>query len=354
MSKKGGQNQYSLMGSSKGGGYTASNTTTKKINKKVGGKVESVAAPAAPIGCNSQTVYQPSYTVARRFPGSITGSLEQFAEMEKSGCVPQWILQNLDAVKYRAGKDPRGSKRHGGNRGLVKECSMVYLKNSFPFQVLLASSEMAGRVYSQDGKRGLISAPSDSCHMYQNPEKIYLSTEISDAFLRFADLDAKALAAEKHREITRDEDNNEVIHYVVHCQSRLGVEIGKNTVMNTSEKLTAKERENLLSVGIGPQYQIQLHPVAKNCFRLTPEQLAEVSGLVHAASQSGRPINMGCLDISVMPVDGCWADPCALKWAADSREMECIRKVPFTVEFELEIVYRLIDHPDMKQQKERC
>jgi len=350
-------NKYSMMSGAKVSapmGYT-STASPKKASKvgndMVGSSSEKDLAIPSNIGCHAGNVYEESYTVSRCYPGCVTASMNQCAEMEARGLVPRWVLSNAKAVQYRSASSARGSERHGNvGKALVKEVRVNYAKNGFPVQVLLTSEELQGRTYTQDGKRGLMSVPSDSELVYDEGKQVYLTPQIDNTFLRYANIDAKMLLRDKFVENRMDENGNAVERYVVPIDSPVGRVIESNTTMN--KKALNEGRSDLHTVGIGPQYTVQLHSATKKHFDLSQAQFSKAVALLVSASNRGRPINMGCLDIGIAPVSGGWKDNCGLEeWANDSRAVNAMRDVPFKVEFELEVVYRLMGHRDMMEQQ---
>lgn len=338
-------------------GYTSSPTASKKSSSRVG---EDMAASSnsvdaenpANIGCHAGNVYEGSYLVSRCYPLCIVGSMNSCAQLEARGMSPQALINNPYTVQYRCEKSDRGSERHGNvKKALVKEARIRYVKSTFPVQLLLTSSELQGRTYTQDGKRGLLSVPSDDKLEFPEGYPIYLTPQIDNTFLRYANVDAKQLLSEKFVENRLGEDGKMGERYAVPIESKVGRVIKSNTTLN--EEAVKMGRKDLHSVGIGPKFTVQLHSVAKDHFDLSPAQFSKAVALLVSASNRGRPINMGCLDIGIAPVTGGWKDSCGLEeWAGNDRSLSTVRDVPFKVELELEIIYRLMGHRDMYEQSQ--
>lgn len=347
----GANNKYTMMSGAKVAapmGYTS---------KKVGSEVAAASSKpigekeltnASNIGCHAGNVYEESYTVSRCFAGIIAASMNQCAEMEARGLAAEWDFTNANAVQYRAASCPRGSERHGDvKKALVKSVSVNYVKNGAPIQILLTSRELQGRTYTQDGKRGLLSVPSESKLLFQGGLVVHLSDQIDNTFLRYANIDAKMLLRDKFVETRMDENGKPTERYVVPIDSPVGRVIESNTTRNDKSG-----RKDLHTVGIGPQYTVQLHSSSNNHFDLSPQQFSKAVALLVSASNRGRPINMGCLDIGIAPVTGCWKDNFGLEeWCNDPRAVAALRDVPFKVEFEIKVDYRLMGHRDMVEQQ---
>jgi hypothetical protein len=356
MPKKNANSNLKMMGgkSSKSSdaptGYTSKKSPASSSGSsasRVGSRAEN-EVEAEPIGCHEGNVYEDGYVIDRIYPGCIVGSFDEFAQLSAQKVIPSWIFRRESAIQYRESGGSRGGERHGNpKKALIKEVRLDFVKNDFPAHLLLTSNALQGRAYTDDGKRGITSVPSQSLLQYPKGKVVHLSTSVDNKFLRYAGVEAKKILGEKLVEHRANENGVLGERYVVPMDSIVGQVVKDHTVL--SDK---KNREGLYSAGVGSKYKVQVHAVIPDHWDLSPAQFTKAVAVLVAESNRGPTVDMSCLDIGIIPVSGTWGDNSGLEeWTCNQRSLATVRQTPFSVQFQLNIKYRLFGHPDMVKQK---
>lgn len=138
---------------------------------------------------------------------SIKGSLLTFAANPKKA---KYKLFCKYASTYRKGTDPIGSKRVGvPEKTIYFKAVLKWVKNTFPFDVILQSNHFRGNCYGND-KRGFWFCPAASCKKYDRQIHYPHKSTYSKNVKRFYNVDEESLKAQS----IFDHATNSTVHMV--------------------------------------------------------------------------------------------------------------------------------------------
>lgn len=119
---------------------------------------------------DASPVAHPKHTANRVYVVTIDGCAAEFA------CNPakaQRLIGSHFSFQYRPFDKPVGSERSGDvSRGYLVCAKIQWVKNTFPFDVMLCSDSLRGRYYSGSTQRGIFAVPRDSLLTYETGLKI--------------------------------------------------------------------------------------------------------------------------------------------------------------------------------------
>lgn len=120
---------------------------------------------------DASPVAHPKHTANRVYVISIGGCAAEFA---LNPLKAQSLIGSHFSFQYRPFDKPVGSDRSGDvSRGYLVCAKIQWVKNTFPFDVMICSNSLRGRYYAGSAKqRGIFAVPRDSLLAYESGLKI--------------------------------------------------------------------------------------------------------------------------------------------------------------------------------------